>query len=44
MNNIIITLHLIVLVGDIGYYNTDGYFFITGRMKELIKYNTYQVR
>ena len=26
-----------------GYYDTDGYFFITDRMKELIKYKGYQV-
>ncbi|KAI0213049.1 4-coumarate--CoA ligase-like 7 [Lamellibrachia satsuma] len=28
--------------GDIGYYNQDGYFFVVDRLKELIKYNSYQ--
>ena len=28
--------------GDIGYYDTEGYFFIVDRLKELIKYNAYQ--
>ena len=29
--------------GDIGYYNDKGFFFITGRMKELIKVKGFQV-
>jgi acyl-CoA synthetase (AMP-forming)/AMP-acid ligase II len=29
--------------GDIGYYDEDDYFFIVDRLKELIKYNAYQV-
>lgn len=29
--------------GDIGYYDDEGYFFITDRMKELIKYKGLQV-
>lgn len=29
--------------GDIGYADTDGYFFIVDRAKELIKYKGYQV-
>ncbi|KAJ8707089.1 hypothetical protein PYW08_011223 [Mythimna loreyi] len=29
--------------GDVGYYDEDRYFFIVDRVKELIKYNGYQV-
>ena len=28
---------------DIGHYDDDGHFFIVDRLKELIKYNAYQV-
>ncbi|XP_022118811.2 4-coumarate--CoA ligase 1 [Pieris rapae] len=29
--------------GDIGYYDEEGYFYIIDRIKELIKYNAWQV-
>lgn len=30
--------------GDVGYYDEDGYFFVVDRLKELIKYNAFQVK
>lgn len=29
--------------GDLGYYDDENYFYIVDRLKELIKYNGYQV-
>ena len=29
--------------GDIGHYDADEHFYIVGRIKELIKYNAFQV-
>ena len=29
--------------GDIGYYDSKGYFYVVDRLKELIKYKGYQV-
>ena len=33
----------VFIVGDIGYYDKDEHFFIVDRLKELIKYNAFQV-
>ena len=35
--------YLVVNIGDVGYYDKDGYFYIVDRVKELIKYKAYQV-
>lgn len=32
------------LTGDVGYYDEDKNFYITDRIKELIKFNGFQVR
>ena len=32
-----------LFVGDIGYYDSDGHYFIVDRLKEIIKYKGYQV-
>lgn len=32
-----------IYTGDVGYQDEDGFFFVTDRLKELIKYKGYQV-
>ena len=36
--------HIVQFQGDLGYYDEEEFFFITGRLKELIKYKGFQVR
>ena len=31
------------VIGDIGYYDKEGFFFVSDRIKELIKYKAFQV-
>ena len=33
----------LVTSGDVGFYDTEGYFYIVDRLKEIIKYKGFQV-
>ena len=34
---------VVLFLGDIGHYDEDGHFYVVDRLKELIKYQAYQV-
>lgn len=36
-------MNLLIFLGDIGYYDSDGHYFVVDRLKEIIKYKGYQV-
>ena len=40
---IVIHVLFIYVLGDIAYYDKDGFIFIVDRLKEIIKYNALQV-